>query len=357
MYKLAVLPGDGAGSEVVTEALKVLDAVSKKYGLKYQINKGLVGGASLDVHGVPVTDEVLNICREADAVLLGAIGGPKWDDFPFDIRPESALLQLRNELGVFTNLRPVKIIEGLINTSPLKPEFLYNVDLVIVRELTGGLYFGKPQFIESIEHGEHAVDTMEYSTSEIERIATAAFEMARTRRRKVTSVDKANILLTSRLWRKTVIKAAEKYPDITLEHMLVDNCAMQLIRNPGQFDVILTENTFGDIISDEAAMLSGSLGMLPSASLGNRGCLFEPVHGSAPDIAGKNIANPIGTINSVALMIRYTFKNEEAALLIEKAVEDVINKGYRTSDIFTEECTLISTSEMGDRIFENILSQ
>jgi len=357
MFAITVLPGDGAGAEVTDEALKVLNAVAKRCGFTCHTDTCLVGGASLDVHGVPITGDVLAACKRAGAVLLGAIGGPKWDDFPFDKRPERALLQLRKELQVYTNIRPVKIFKGLIAASPLKPGLLRDVDLVIVRELTGGLYFGKPQFIEPAEQGEHAVDTMEYSTPEIERIAAAAFEAARLRKRKVVSVDKANILLTSQLWRKTVKRVAEDYPDVAVEHMLVDNCAMQLIRNPGQFDVILTENTFGDILSDEAAMLSDSLGMLPSASLGSRGSLYEPVHGSAPDIAGKNIANPVGAINSIALMLRYALHNEGAAHIVEQSVEEVINDGFRTSDIFSEGNTLVSTSEMGDKIAERIEHQ
>ncbi len=354
MYKIIVLPGDGTGVEVMVEAVKVLKAVSVKLDIAVELDEALIGGASIDVLGVPVTDEVLKKCSDADAVLLGAIGGPAWDDNPLEERPEKALLGLRRELEVFTNLRPVKIYDCLKGSSPVKTEYLDGVDLLIVRELTGGLYFGQPKKIEPCGDEEKAVDTMEYKTSEIVRVAKAAFDVAENRRCKVTSVDKSNILATSQLWRKVVIETAGDYPGIALDHMLVDNCAMQLIRNPAQFDVILTENTFGDILSDEAAMLAGSLGMLPSASLGNRSAMYEPVHGSAPDIAGQNIANPVGMINSLALMLRYTCRNEEAARLLEDSVENVLNEGYMTKDIHSEGKTLVSTSEMGDRIVENI---
>ena len=355
LKKIAVLPGDGIGKEVTLAAFQVLDAVASKYDFKFETQEFLVGGASIDRYGTPVREEVLNVCKEADAVFLGAVGGPKWDDVPAEIRPEIALLKLRKELEVFTNLRPVKVFEPLLDASALKPDVISGVDMLIVRELTGGLYFGKPQFIESIDNEERAVDTMAYKTSEIERIARVAFETARRRRKKVASVDKANILATSQLWRKTVSAVAEDYPDVSLRHFLVDNCAMQLIREPRQFDVILTENSFGDILSDEASMLTGSLGMLPSASLGHGIALYEPVHGSAPDIAGKNIANPIAAIGSIALMLRFSFHFEEAALAVEKAILDVLNQGCRCQDFYSAGHVLLNTKEMTDRIIEKIL--
>ncbi|MFC1555052.1 3-isopropylmalate dehydrogenase [candidate division KSB1 bacterium] len=353
MINVVILPGDGIGQEVSNEAVKVIRAIEKRFDLKINISEEIIGGASLDKFGIPVKEEVLDRCRNTDAVFLGAIGGPKWDNNPSELRPEKALLALRKVLNAYINLRPIKIFKSLIDSSPLKPELLENVDILIVRELTGGLYFGEKK-IEKTESGEHAVDTMEYSTFEIERIAKAAFDAAKIRRKKVTSVDKNNILATSQLWRRVVIEFAKEYPDIELDHLLVDNAAMQLVRYPAQFDVILTENTFGDILSDEAAMLTGSLGMLPSASLGDAGGIYEPVHGSAPDIAGKNLANPLAAINTAAMMFRFTFKNDEAAKVIEKAVEDVLDEGFRTKDLHTPGTTLLSCSEMGDKVVEKI---
>jgi 3-isopropylmalate dehydrogenase len=352
--KVVVLPGDGIGVEVTQAALKVLDCVSKMFGLTVEVKERLIGGASLDAIGVPIEEDVLAACRDADAVFLGAVGGPKWDDYPKELRPETALLGLRKELGLFTNLRPIKVFEPLLDASSLKPEVISNTDILIVRELTGGVYFGKPKFTESLGDQERAVDTMEYRTFEIERIARVAFDAARLRRRVVTSVDKANVLATSQLWRKTVDRIAAEYPDIALHHMLVDNCAMQLVHNPMQFDVLLTENMFGDILSDEAAMITGSLGMLPSASLGRSVGLYEPVHGSAPDIAGKNIANPLAAIASVALMFRYSFEMEEAARLIERATEAVLEAGASSSDIATQGKRVLGTSEMGDEVIDEM---
>jgi 3-isopropylmalate dehydrogenase len=351
-----ILPGDGIGNDVTREAVKVIKSVEQKFGFDIRIDEGIIGGASLDRFNVPVKPDILEKCKNADAVFLGAIGGPKWDEYPSEIRPEKALLALRKTLEAYINYRPVQVKSCLKDSSPLKPELLDNVDILIIRELTGGLYFGKPQYIKSDETGEYAVDTMAYSVSEIERIAVAGFVAAKNRRKKVTSVDKMNILSTSQLWRKVVLEVAKSYPDIELNHLLVDNCAMQLIRYPAQFDVIVTENTFGDILSDEAAMISGSLGMLASASLGDRTGLYEPVHGSAPDIEGKNLANPIAAINSAALMFRFSMKHEEAALAVEHAVDKVLEDGYRTREIGQPGTKIVGTTEMGDLIADAIIN-
>ncbi len=354
MKKIVFLPGDGIGPEVCREAAKILGVVANKYELEVIAEEYKIGGASLDAYGTPIQEEVVAACKQMDAVFLGAVGGGKWDDNPKELRPEVALLRLRKELGLYTNLRPVKVFGPLLDASTLKPEVIQKIDLLIVRELTGGIYFGKPKFTETLNGEERAVDTMEYRTSEIERIARAAFTAARDRRKKVTSVDKANILATSQLWRKTVSRVAKEYPSVTLNHMLVDNCAMQLVRNPRQFDVILTENMFGDILSDEAAMLTGSIGMLPSASLGEGVGLYEPVHGSAPDIAGKNRANPLAAIASLALMFRHSFKMEDAAKTIERAIEKVLLQGYRSADLAMEGNTVLGTAELGDEVAKKI---
>ncbi len=348
--KIVLLPGDGIGVEVVREAEKIISFISEQYGVEISTETHLVGGASLDAHDIPVKDEVIEACKKADAVLLGAVGGPKWDDYPPEKRPEKALLRLRKELGLYNNLRPVMVFSSLKDASPLRPEVVDGVDLLVVRELTGGLYFGQPKGISEENGEEVGVDTMRYTVSEIERITIAAFEASQKRRKKVTSVDKANILASSQLWRKTVNRIAKEYPDVELEHMLVDNCAMQLLRNPGQFDVILTENMFGDILSDEAAMLTGSIGMLPSASLGDGTGMYEPVHGSAPDIAGKDIANPLATLASVALMFRYSLNHEKAATAIESAISKVLNAGFNCKDMSRHARQVLSTSEMGDKI-------
>ncbi len=352
--RIVLLPGDGIGVEVVREAKKIIDYLSERYGMEIRTGTYLAGGASLENCGEPVKDEVVEACKKSDAVLLGAVGGPRWDDFPADKRPEKALLRLRKELGLYNNLRPVTVFDSLKDASPLRPEVVDGVDLLVVRELTGGLYFGQPKGISEENGTEVGVDTMRYSVPEIERIAVAAFEAARGRRKKVTSVDKANILASSQLWRKTVASIAGNYPDVTLENMLVDNCAMQLIRNPSQFDVILTENMFGDILSDEAAMLTGSIGMLPSASLGDGPGMYEPVHGSAPDIAGQDIANPLATLASVALMFRYSLNHEQAARDIESAISKVLSDGYNCKDMSRHARHVLSTSEMGDKILETI---
>ncbi|MBI5587106.1 MAG: 3-isopropylmalate dehydrogenase [Deltaproteobacteria bacterium] len=339
------------------EAVKVLKAVGRKFKAEFALTEALVGGASIDANGVPLTDAVLKLALKSDAVLLGAVGGTRWEGLDYSIRPERALLALRKELGLFANLRPAKIYKDLIAASTLKPEVIDGVDLLVVRELTGGLYFGTPKGVEVLPDGtERGVNTMVYTTPEIERIARVGFEVARKRRKKLCSVDKANVLETTELWRKVVIKVGKDYPDVELSHMYVDNCAMQLIRNPKQFDVIVTENTFGDILSDEASMLTGSIGMLPSASLGatkNR-AMYEPIHGSAPDIAGKGIANPIATILSVAMMLKYSFEMEEASNLIEDAVEKVLNRGYRTADIALPGEKKTTCTEMGEAVLKEL---
>lgn len=355
MYKILVLPGDGVGTEVVREALKVLRKVESIAHLKFETKEALVGGASIDANQVPITDEVLQLAKDSDAVLLGAVGGPKWDGLEYKIRPEQALLRLRKELGLYANLRPAVIDSSLIEASPLKKEVVEGVDILVVRELTGGIYFGTPKGVEKKSDGsERAFNTEEYSTREVERIALKAFELARKRKRKVTSVDKANILESSELWRRVVTQIGKRFPDVQLNHMYVDNCAMQLVRNPKQFDVIVTTNLFGDILSDEAAMLTGSIGMLSSASLGDCHALYEPVHGSAPDIAGKNQVNPIATILSVAMMLRHTFHLYDLAHAVEQAVKQVLKEGARTVDISANGQSAVSCSQMGDLITERI---
>jgi len=350
MPKILLLPGDGIGPEIVPEAVKVLKAVGKRFQIDFYFTEALVGGAAYDAVGVPLPDQTLQLCHESDAILLGAVGGPKWDNLPMALRPEGgALLPLRKKLGLYANLRPVVLFPELMEASPLKPEIVSGLDFVIVRELTGGLYFG-PKKREFVEGEERAMDTMIYAAGEIERIGRLAFEMARNRRKKVTSVDKANVLESSRLWRAVMEKLAEEYPDVELEHMYVDNCAMQLIRRPGQFDVILTENTFGDILTDEASVLTGSIGLLASASIGGKVALYEPAHGSAPDIAGQQKANPLATILSAALLLRYSFNREEEARAVETAVREVLKQGYRTPDIMEPGKKLVTTAEMGDLV-------
>jgi 3-isopropylmalate dehydrogenase len=356
-YKIAVFPGDGIGPEVVREGTELLSRVAKLYDFNVEYEQGLVGGASIDAHGKPLTDPVLKLAKQSDAVLLGAMGGPKWDSLDYSIRPERALLALRQELGLFANLRPVKLFSALASASTLKREVVEGTDLLVVRELIGGIYFGQPKGVTKLPDGtERGVNTEVYTTPEIERIAKVGFDAARRRRKKVTSVDKANVLEATELWRKVVTRAHKDsgYGDVALDHMLVDNCAMQLIRDPKQFDVIVTTNMFGDILSDEAAMLTGSIGMLPSASLGGKVGMYEPVHGTAPDIAGKDMANPLATILTVALMLRHSLDQGKAADRIEKAVEDVLNEGYRTADIKDPGGKLIGCKEMGKRVREKI---
>ena len=353
--KITVLSGDGIGPEITAEAVKVLNEVGKKFGHTFEYTYVDIGGCSIDKYGVPITEDGMAKCKNSDSVLLGAVGGPKWDNCPPAIRPEKALLAVRKELGLFANLRPTKLFTQISSASPLKQGIVGNgIDLLIVRELTGGVYFGAKK-TEEINGELVATDIMPYSEHEIERIGRVAFETAMKRGKKLASVDKANVLETSRLWRKTMHRISEEYPEVEYSDILVDNTAMQLIKNPTQFDVIVTENMFGDILSDEASMLTGSIGMMPSASLssGTLG-MYEPIHGSAPDIAGKNIANPLGTILSVAMMLRYSFDMKNEADAIESAVNKVLDGGYRTVDIMQEGMKKVSCTEMGDLVTENI---
>lgn len=358
-YKIAVIPGDGIGPEIVREACKVLDRVGEIYGHTFEYTKVLMGGASIDVHGIPLTDEALQTARESDSVLLGAVGGnvgnSRWYDVAPNLRPEAGLLAIRKGLGLFANIRPAYLYKELADACPLKKEIIGDgFDMVIMRELTGGLYFGE-RHTEEVNGMLQAVDTLVYNEEEIRRIAVKAFDIAMKRSRQVTSVDKANVLDSSRLWRKVVEEVAKDYPEVTLSHMLVDNCAMQLVMNPGQFDVILTENMFGDILSDEASMITGSIGMLSSASLNEgRFGLYEPSHGSAPEIAGKDIANPIATILSAAMMLSYSFDLDRESKAVEAAVQQVLTDGYRTVDIMAEGCKEVGTTEMGRLICEKI---
>lgn len=358
-YKIALIPGDGIGPEIVAEAKKVLDRVCEKYSHKFSYTEVLLGGASIDAHGVPLTEEAIAQAKASDAVLMGSIGGDAktspWYKLEPSKRPEAGLLAIRKALNLFANLRPAYLYNELCDACPLRDEIIGDgFDMIIVRELTGGLYFGARKTTE--ENGVRtAVDTLSYNENEIRRIAIKAFEIARKRRNKVTSVDKANVLDSSRLWRSVVEDVAKDYPDVTLEHMLVDNCAMQLVRDPKQFDVILTENMFGDILSDEASMVTGSIGMLSSASLNETKLgLYEPSHGSAPDIAGQNKANPIATILSAAMMLRYSLDLDKEADAVEAAVQKVLTEGYRTGDIMSDGCKLVGTREMGDLIADAI---
>ena len=347
VYKIAVLPGDGIGPEVTAQATRVLAATGRRFGYEFQLCEALIGGVAYDATGHPLPPETLKLCLESDAILLGAIGGPKWDELPVRLRPEAgALLPLRKALDAYANLRPVVIFPALVGASTLKREVVEGLDMLVVRELTGGIYFGEKKR-EPVPEGERAIDTLVYTTGEIERVARKAFDLARQRRKKLTSVDKANVLESSRLWREVVSKLAAGYPDVELNNMLVDNCAMQLVRNPRQFDVLLTENMFGDILSDQAAQLTGSLGMLPSASIGDGVGLYEPSHGSAPKYTGLNVINPIATILSGAMMLRYSLGRPDAAKAIEEAVGVVLGNGCRTRDIMEEGCRKVTTEEMG----------
>ena len=348
---ITLLPGDGVGPEVVGEAARVLDTIAGKHGHEFLLGERLMGGCSIDRYGSSLTDETLSDCKDSDAVLLGAVGGPKWDDPAAKERPERGLLALRKGLGVFANLRPVKVHPALMNSSPLRPEILKGVDIIVVRELTGGLYFGWPKGRDVKDGRERAVDTLEYYDYEIRRVVELAFKLAKGRKKKVTSVDKANVLESSRLWRQIATKVGEENPDIELEHMLVDTAAMRLVSSPASFDVIVTENMFGDILTDEASVLSGSMGMLPSASLGDsRLGLYEPIHGSAPDIAGKGIANPLGAILSTAMLLRHSLGLEAEASSVERAVAQVIQAGCRTVDLGGQ----LGTHQMADEIIARL---
>jgi 3-isopropylmalate dehydrogenase len=343
--KIVTLPGDGIGVEVTREAVAVLETVGKIFGHQFTFEAHLLGGAALDAVGVPLPDETLKACLASDAVFLGAVGGPQYDNNPPKLKPETGLLGLRAGLGVFANLRPAFLHEPLIAASPLKPEVARGTDMIIVRELMGGAYFGQPRGVDD----EKGFNTMVYTAPEVERVARVAFELARGRKKKLHSIDKANVLESSQLWRKVVIRVAQDYPDVQLEHGYVDSCAMALVTRPTAYDVIVTENLFGDILSDEAAVLTGSLGMLPSASIGGKVGLYEPVHGSAPDIAGKGIANPLGAIASIALMLRHSFKLEDAAQAVETAISETLTEGYGTADLKSQP-KQVGTTEIGEVI-------
>ena len=356
-FNIAVLSGDGIGPEVTAEGVKALEAVGRAFGHSFNLEYGDVGGISIDRHGTPLTQEVQDLAGSADAVLFGAVGGPKWDDPSASVRPEDGLLQLRSHLGVFANIRPVKVYPNLVESSVLKPEVLEGVDMVVVRELTGGLYYAEPKGRHETPQGWTGVDTMRYSEGEIERVLRVGFELARGRRKKLASIDKANVLECSRLWRQIATRLGEEYPDVELEHVLVDACAMQLVQRPSRFDVIVAENTFGDILTDEAAVLSASMGLLPSASLSDVPTegrktpgFYEPIHGTAPDIAGQGIANPVASTLSVALMLRYSLGLTEEAASVERAVDQALDAGHRTPDIAVEGTNRVSTTEMGDLI-------
>ena len=354
MKKIAVIPGDGIGQEITSAAVKVLKVIDEKFALGLEFETHDAGGTAYDKFGTPLPDETLDACKNADAVLFGAVGGAKWDNVEAKLRPERAILGLRKGLGLYANLRPVRVFEQLVDNSPLKPELVGGVDLVIVRELVGGIYFGERCESEIKDGVERAWDLENYSVPEVDRITKLAFETARLRRSKLTSVDKANVLATSRLWRRTVNKLAQDFADVALNHLYVDNCAMQLAVNPKQFDVIVTGNLFGDILSDEAAVIGGSIGLMPSASIGELTSLYEPIHGSAPDIAGMNIANPMGTILSAAMLLRYSLKAEDAARTIENAIEKTLADGLRTADIFSDGCKKLGTIEITDEIIKRI---
>ena len=359
-YSIAVLPGDGVGPEVTAEAVKAMEAVGRRFGHAFDMSFGRIGGNAIDDFGTPLPDETSAMCDDTDAILFGAVGGPKWDDPGAKVHPEDGILAIRKGLGLFANIRPVKVYPSLINSSPIKPQLLKGVDIMVVRELTGGLYFSRPKRRWQTSRGRRGVDTLRYTEREIERILKVGFELAMGRRRLLTSVDKANVLETGRLWREIATEVSHEYPDVEVEHILADNASMQLVRNPAHFDVIVSENTFGDILSDEASVLSGSMGMLPSASLaglpkpGGRGrrsvSLYEPIHGTAPDIAGQGIANPIGAILSVAMLLRYSLGLEDEAGAVEQSVEGVLAEGYRTPDIAADGGQVVSTARMGDVI-------
>ena len=348
MFKVTLLPGDGIGPEVINAAVNVLKYAAEKFNIEFEFTEKEIGGCSYEKYGTPLTDEVLSECYSSDAVFLGAVGGPKWEKLPHNLKPEAALLKLRKSLGLYANLRPAKVYNSMLSASSLKESVLADTDVMILRELTGGIYFGEPRGYDS----DKGFNTMVYSRDEVERIARYAFELARGRKGRVTSVDKANVLEVSQFWRDTVHQVHTEYPDVELNDMYVDNAAMQLVRDPKQFDLILTSNLFGDILSDIAAMITGSLGMLPSASIGKNYALYEPVHGSTPDIAGQGKANPIAAIASAAMMLKYSFEIDKASELIECSLENILAEGYRTADIFSEGCKLVTTIQMTDLVIE-----
>jgi 3-isopropylmalate dehydrogenase len=360
--KLLVLPGDGVGPEVMREVIHVIDWLDRKRRASFDLSDDLVGGAAIDALGTPITPETVQRAREADAVLFGSVGGPKWDKLGFDMRPELSILTLRRELGLFANLRPALVLDPLVNASTLKPEVVKGLDIMIVRESTGGIYFGEPRGVEDLpDGGKRGINTEVYTTMEIERVARVAFDLARRRQNRLCSVEKANVMESGLLWRQTVTAlAANEYPDVELSHMYADNCAMQLVRNPRQFDVIVTGNLFGDILSDLASMLTGSLGMLPSATLGapdasgRRHALYEPIHGSAPDIAGRGVANPLAQMLSFAMLLRYSFEMEEDAALIERACTNVLASGLRTPDVMAPGCAKVGTQVMGEAVIREL---
>ena len=360
---IVALPGDGIGNEIFNEARKVLNWINNNSYYKLNITEELVGGSSIDEFGEPLTNNVLDKLRVSDAILLGAVGGPQWEGLTFDKRPERGLLKIRKELDLFANFRPAIVFDSLASSSSLKSEIINGLDLMIIRELTGGIYFGEPRGVKKLnENNYKGFNTLVYTSEEVRRIASVAFETAQSRSKKLCSVDKANVLESTELWRKVVIEVSKDYPDVELTHMYVDNASMQLVRDPKQFDVIVTTNMFGDILSDCASMLTGSLGMLPSASvgfndLGKKNSMYEPVHGSAPDISGKSIANPLAMILSVAMMFKYSFEDNSMSDIVIRSVNKVLNNGYRTKDIFTDECKLLSTSDMGDAVVEELKNE
>jgi 3-isopropylmalate dehydrogenase len=353
-HRLAVLPGDGIGVEVTREAVRVLGVVAKETGVGLEWEEGLIGGAAIDATGSPLPEATLKVCRESDAILFGAVGGPQWDALGPERRPERGILTIRKTLDLYANLRPARLYPMLVDSSPLKRSVVEGADLLVVRELTGGLYFGEPRGIEGTGAGRRGVNTMSYTVPEIERIARLAFGVARGRRKHLTSVDKSNVLAVSQLWREIVSEVGRDFPDVTLDHLLVDNCAMALVAEPRRFDTIVTENTFGDILSDEAAIIAGSMGMLPSASLGGRVGLYEPIHGTAPDLAGRGLANPLAAILSAAMLLRHSLGRDADAVRVEQAVERVLEQGFRTRDIHTPGTTLVGTVQMGDEVVRTL---
>jgi 3-isopropylmalate dehydrogenase len=356
-YRIAVLPGDGIGAEVTREAVRVLQAVARSAGVALELADGIIGGAAIDAHGTPLPEATLRLCRDSHAVLFGAVGGPKWDHLRPPDRPEAGILTIRKTLDLYANLRPARLYPWLVDASPLKREIVEGADLLVIRELTGGLYFGEPRGIEGTGPDRRGVNTMAYTAREIERIADLAFGIARGRRKRLTSVDKSNVLVVSQLWREVVTEVGKRYPDVTLDHLLVDNAAMALVTQPRRFDVIVTENTFGDILSDEAAVIAGSMGMLPSASLGGRIGVYEPIHGTAPDIAGQGIANPLAAILSAAMLLRHSLDLGKEAERVEQAVERVLAAGYRTKDIASPGTKLVGTREMADQVLRELDAQ